>query len=96
MSVTTEETMEKEFKDLVDRSLIIVVLRCEICSAYLARVEYPTTAKLDSTCDMKDHSTETGHNSFKALKVLIVYMCQADKDLANQLSETQKKRSKNS
>jgi len=75
------QTQREIFKDLVDRSLIIIVLQCEKCGAYLARVEHPKTAKLDSSCDQTDHFKETGHSSYKALKILIVYMCQADKDL---------------
>jgi len=84
--------MEKQlFKEIVDRSLIILVTQCEKCGAFLARIEYPKTAKLDSFCDQEDHFKETGHSSYKALKHLIVYMCQADKDLANELGEAQRK-----
>jgi len=78
------------FKEIVDRSLIIVVTQCEKCGMFLARVVYPKTAKLDRFSDQEDHFRETGHNSYKALKHLIVYMCQADKDLANQLGEVQR------
>lgn len=79
------------FKELVDRSLMILVLQCEKCGAYLARISYPKTAKLDKFSDEADHFKETGHSSYKALKHLIVYMCQADKDLANELGEAQRK-----
>jgi len=79
------------FKEIVDRSLIILVSQCEKCGAYLARVEYPKTAKLDRFSDQEDHFKETGHDSYKALKHLIIYMCQADKDLANELGEAQRK-----
>jgi len=78
------------FKELVDRSLIILVLQCEKCGAYLAEVIYPKTAKLDKFSDQEDHFKETGHNSYKALKHLIVYMSQADKDLANELGDAQR------
>jgi len=70
---------------------MILVLQCETCGAYVARVNYPKTAKLDSSYDQNDHFKETGHSSYKALKILIVYMCQADKDLADELSEAQRK-----
>jgi len=70
---------------------MILVLQCEECGAYVAQVQYPQAAKLDSRCDEKDHFKATGHNRYKALKILIVYMCQADKDLANELSEAQRK-----
>jgi len=79
------------FKELVDRSLMILVLQCEKCGAYLAEIKYPHTAKLDKSCDQKDHFHETGHTSYKALKILIIYMSQADKDLANELGEAQRK-----
>jgi len=79
------------FKELVDRSLIILVTQCVKCGVFLARIEYPKTAKLDKFSDEEDHFKETGHDSYKALKHLIVYMCQADKDLANQLGEAQRK-----
>jgi len=85
------QTYRGMFKELVDRSLIIIVLQCEKCGAYVARIQYPTTAKLDATCDEHDHFKETGHSRYKALKILIIYMCQADKDLANTLSEVQRK-----
>jgi len=88
--VVTETEEKRVFKELVDRSLIILVTRCTICGSYLARVKYPAAAKLDSSCDANDHSKATGHNSYEALKVLIVYMCQADKDLANEFSEVQR------
>ena len=79
------------FKELVDRSLMILVLKCSECGAIVAQIEHPQTAKLDQTCDQHDHFKETGHSSYKALKHLIVYMCKADKALANELSETQRK-----
>jgi hypothetical protein len=79
------------FKELVDRTLMILVSRCSECGAIVARIEYPETAKLDSSCDQHDHYKETGHSSYEALKHLVVYMNQADKDLANQLGEAQRK-----
>lgn len=81
----------EQFKELVDRSLMILVLRCEKCGAILAKIKYPQTAKLDSSCDELDHLKQTGHSSYMALKILIVYMCQADKELADQLGEAQRK-----
>ncbi|MBA7695867.1 hypothetical protein ES703_104507 [subsurface metagenome] len=81
-----------EFKDLVDRSMIILVLKCDRCGAIVARVVHPKTAKLDKTCDEFDHSQETGHRSYTALKRLFVYMCAADKELANELGEYQRKK----
>jgi len=89
--VVTETEEKRVFKELVDRSLIILATRCTVCGAYLARVKYPSAAKLDSSCDADDHFKATGHISYEALKILIVYMCQADKDLANELSEEQRK-----
>lgn len=70
---------------------MILVAQCEKCGAYVARVKYPQTAKLDTTCDEHDHFKETGHSNYKALKLLIVYMSQTDKDLAKTLSEAQRK-----
>jgi len=89
--VVTETEEKRVFKELVDRSLIILVTRCTVCGVFLARIKYPSAAKLDLSCDAEDHSKATGHNSYEALKILIVYMCQADKDLANELSEAQRK-----
>lgn len=82
----------EEFKALVDRSMIILVLRCDECQATVARVEYPKTAKLDKTCDQHDHFKGTKHRNYTALKHLIVYMSTADKELANELSEQQRKK----
>lgn len=78
-------------KDLVDRSLILVVKKCQVCGVYLASVKYPQTAKLDSTCDAHDHFVNTGHGRYVALKVLIVYMSMADKRLAEELNSIQRK-----
>lgn len=83
---------EIEFKNLVDRSMIILVLKCDICQAIVARIEYPKTAKLDKSCDQNDHFNETGHDNYTALKHLIVYMSRADKELANELEEHQRKK----
>jgi len=79
------------FKELVDRSLIILVTQCEQCGVFLGEIRYPKTAKLDKFSDQRDHFHETGHTSYKALKILIVYMSQADKDLANELGEAQRR-----
>jgi len=70
--------------------MIITVLKCEVCSAIVARIEHPKTAKLDSSCDIEDHVKSTKHSNYTALKHLIVYMCQADKDLADAVSEKQR------
>jgi len=85
------QTYQEDFKDLVDRSLMVLVLQCEECGAHVARIIHPRTAKLDMTCDEYDHANETGHGSYNALKILIIYMNQADKDLAKTLSKAQRK-----
>jgi hypothetical protein len=81
-----------EFKALVDRSMIILVLKCDECGAIVARIEHPKTAKLDKTCDQQDHFNETKHDSYTALKHLIVYMSAADKELANEIGEYQRQK----
>lgn len=85
------QTFEDAVKDLVDRSLMIRVVQCVLCGDYFARVVYPKTAKLDRLCDEQDHCRETGHCSFTAIKLLIVYMSQTDKDLASALDKVQRK-----
>jgi transcription elongation factor Elf1 len=87
--LATEET-RREFKDLVDRSMIITVLRCQVCGRFVGRIEHPQTAKLDRISDVVDHLKETGHSEYDALAHFIVYMCQADKELADELSKVQK------
>jgi hypothetical protein len=86
----TLEEYRRQFKDLIDRSMIITVLKCDTCQAVVARIDHPKSAKLDSSCDMHDHINGTTHSSFTVLKHLIVYMCQADKDLAKELMQQQK------
>ena len=87
-----KQEYRNEFKALVDRSMIILVLKCNECGAIVARVEYPKTAKLDRTCDMHDHFNETKHSNYTAMKHLIVYMSAGDKELANELSEHERKK----
>jgi len=82
----------KEFADLVDRSMIILVLKCDKCEAIVARILYPLAAKLDRSCSQHDHFKETGHKDYAALKHLVVYMSAADKKLADQLSKIQRRK----
>lgn len=82
----TEET----FKELIDRTMIVKVLKCDACAETVAEIEYPPGPRLDQSCCMQDHVRKTGHSSYTALKILVIYMCQADKDLAGELSEVQR------
>jgi hypothetical protein len=86
----TEEDTKRLFKELVDRTMIITVLRCDECKETFARIEHPKTAKLDVSCDVEDHIKAKKHTHFLAIKHLIIYMNQADKDLANELTEKQR------
>lgn len=86
----TEEETKRLFKELVDRTMIITVLRCDDCKEIVARIEHPKTAKLDCDCDVEDHIKTKKHTRYLAIKHLIVYMCQADKNLATELTEKQR------
>lgn len=88
----TEEDTKRIFKDLVDRIMIITILRCDDCKELVARIEHPKTAKLDADCDVEDHIKLKKHTRFLAIKHLIIYMNQADKDLATELTEKQRGR----
>ena len=82
----------EELKALVGRSLHLSVLKCSACEKVVARVTHPETAKVDSFCDQRDHFKETGHSSFEAIAHIIIYMNQADKDLANAISEASREK----
>jgi len=79
-------------KDLIDRSMIILILRCDECDAMVAKMIYPLTAKLDKTCSQHDHFNETKHKTYTALKHVVVYMNAADKELADHLGKEFKKK----
>lgn len=80
-----EQVYREEFKALVDRSMLILVLKCDECEAIVARIEHPRSATLDKTCDQFEHFKEKGHHNYTAIKHLFVYMSQADKKLSEEL-----------
>lgn len=86
-----EQVYREEFKALVDRSMMILILSCDTCGEVVAKIVHPKTAKLDKTCDKTDHLRETGHSAYTALKHVIVYMNLADKELSEEVSEHQRK-----
>ena len=88
--MSMEQVYREEFKTLVDRSMLILVLKCDECGAIVARIEHPKSAKLDKTSDQFDHFKEKGHHSYTALKRLFIYMSQADKKLSEELGEHQR------
>lgn len=87
---TIDGWTKKVFKEIMDRSMVITVLKCNTCGEFLARIEYPLEAKLDRSCDIEYHKQFSEHKECTAVKMLIIYMTAADKELAEELNAAQR------